>query len=231
VRPAPAGCAHLDRMTARAASTLALALLALACRTTRPPAVAEVLPAPLDEAGPCVALVLGGGSARGFAHVGVISALEEAQVPIELVVGTSVGSLVGGLYASGLGGARLEETARELKRRDFFDFYVWNAFTGLGLAPGSSRRSSGATRATGASRPEGRRGDPGARAARRAIRASTATPGVFEPFRGGDGSSSTAASATTCRSTSRGRAARTCSSPWTERRGTRSSTRERAGRW
>jgi NTE family protein len=195
------GRTRLDRRTAaRSAAPLALALLALACRTARPPAVAETPPAPIDEAGPCVALVLGGGSARGFAHVGVISVLEEAQVPIELVVGTSVGSLVGGLYASGLGGARLEEAARDLQRGDFFDFYVWTAFTGLGLAPGNSlrefvERHAGDRTIEGLPRPfvavavDLLTGDEvilesGSLAD--AIRASTAIPGVFEPFRDGD---------------------------------------------
>jgi NTE family protein len=184
----------------RTAAPLVLALLALACRTARPPAAAEVPPAPFDEAGPCVALVLGGGSARGFAHVGAISALEEAHVPIELVVGTSVGSLVGGLYASGLGGARLEEAARDLQRGDFFDFYVWTAFTGLGLAPGNSLRAfverhAGDRTIEGLPRPfvavavDLLTGDEviletGSLAD--AIRASTAIPGVFEPFRDGD---------------------------------------------
>lgn len=49
---------------------------------------------------PRVALVLGGGGARGFAHLGVIKALEDAHIPIDLIVGTSAGSLVGSLYAA-----------------------------------------------------------------------------------------------------------------------------------
>lgn len=49
---------------------------------------------------PRIALVLGGGGARGFAHLGVIKALTEANIPIDLIVGASVGSLVGGLYAA-----------------------------------------------------------------------------------------------------------------------------------
>lgn len=50
---------------------------------------------------PCVALVLGGGGARGAAHIGVIEALEAQHVPIDIIVGTSIGAFVGGLYASG----------------------------------------------------------------------------------------------------------------------------------
>ncbi len=46
-----------------------------------------------------VALVLGGGGARGYAHVGVIKVLEKAGIPIDLIAGASSGSLIGGLYA------------------------------------------------------------------------------------------------------------------------------------
>lgn len=50
---------------------------------------------------PLVALVLGGGAARGASHIGIIRALNEAGVPIDLIVGTSMGSVIGGLYAAG----------------------------------------------------------------------------------------------------------------------------------
>ena len=53
---------------------------------------------------PTVGLVLSGGGARGAAHAGVIRVLEEMRVPIDLIVGTSMGAVVGGLYASGLFG-------------------------------------------------------------------------------------------------------------------------------
>ena len=52
--------------------------------------------------GTSVALVLGGGGARGMAHLGCIRAMEEAGVPIDIVCGTSIGSLVGALYAEEL---------------------------------------------------------------------------------------------------------------------------------
>src|SRR4051812_44620988 len=48
---------------------------------------------------PKVALVLGGGAARGFAHVGVIRALERGKIPIDLIVGVNSGSLIGAIYA------------------------------------------------------------------------------------------------------------------------------------
>jgi NTE family protein len=57
---------------------------------------------------PRVGLVLSGGGARGLAHVGVLKALEEARIPIDLIVGTSMGAIVGGLYASGMSPAELE---------------------------------------------------------------------------------------------------------------------------
>jgi len=50
---------------------------------------------------PCVALVLGGGGARGGAHLGVIRQLEKQRVPVDLIVGTSIGAFIGGLYATG----------------------------------------------------------------------------------------------------------------------------------
>ena len=49
---------------------------------------------------PVVALVLGGGGARGMAHIGILKVLEEARIPIDLIVGTSAGSLVGAMYAT-----------------------------------------------------------------------------------------------------------------------------------
>ena len=60
---------------------------------------------------PHIGLALGGGAARGFAHVGVIQALEEAGIRPELVAGTSAGSLVAALYASGKNSAQLKKIA------------------------------------------------------------------------------------------------------------------------
>ena len=57
---------------------------------------------------PRVGLVLSGGSAHGFAHVGVLEVLEELRVPVDVVTGTSMGSVVGGLYASGMSPAEME---------------------------------------------------------------------------------------------------------------------------
>lgn len=89
-------------------SVLAILSLSInACSTLTPPPTSV---APIADA-PKVALVLGGGGAKGFAHVGVIKALEANGIKPTLVVGTSVGSLVGSLYASGYTPAQLERLA------------------------------------------------------------------------------------------------------------------------
>jgi NTE family protein len=62
---------------------------------------------------PRVGLVLSGGGARGFAHIGVLRVLQELQVPIDVVVGTSMGAVVGGAYAAGRQAAELERFARD----------------------------------------------------------------------------------------------------------------------
>lgn len=75
---------------------------------------------------PSVALVLGGGGAKGFAHIGVIKALEENGITPTLVVGTSVGSLVGSLYASGYNPDQLEQLALSTPDKALIDFTLSN---------------------------------------------------------------------------------------------------------
>ncbi len=70
---------------------------------------------------PTVALALGGGAARGWAHIGVINALQERGIQVDMVCGTSVGALVGAAYAAGQLG-RLEEWVRALKWQDVVGF-------------------------------------------------------------------------------------------------------------
>jgi NTE family protein len=67
---------------------------------------------------PKIALVLGGGGARGFAHIGVLKALQEERIPVSLVVGTSVGSIAGALYCAG---ASLENLQNDIKDFDVGD--------------------------------------------------------------------------------------------------------------
>lgn len=76
-------------------------------------ATPSVLMSPI-EIKPKIALVLGGGAAKGFAHVGVIKMLEAHGITPEIIVGTSAGSVVGSLYASGLTGFQLQELAFSL---------------------------------------------------------------------------------------------------------------------
>ncbi|MET0266429.1 MAG: patatin-like phospholipase family protein [Duganella sp.] len=72
----------------------------------------NVTPAAEHQARPKIALVLSGGGARGFAHIGVLRALQELRVPVDFVVGTSMGSVVGGAYAAGSSVEQLEQLVR-----------------------------------------------------------------------------------------------------------------------
>jgi len=63
--------------------------------------IQQQLPCAKVKNRPCIALVLGGGGARGGAHLGVIRQLEQQAIPIDLIVGTSIGAFIGGLYATG----------------------------------------------------------------------------------------------------------------------------------
>ena len=78
------------------------------------PAVEPPLKPEVRLVAPRIALALGGGAARGFAHIGVIKALESHGIVPDIVVGTSAGSLVGALYASGYGGFDLQRVALQL---------------------------------------------------------------------------------------------------------------------
>jgi NTE family protein len=96
-----------------AVQCLALAATATAQGTTDPPAVA---PATAGEPAhrPRVGLVLSGGGARGTAHVGVLKVLEQMHVPVDAIAGTSMGAVVGGLYASGLNAREIEKIMTSL---------------------------------------------------------------------------------------------------------------------
>jgi NTE family protein len=93
-----------------------LAAAALAACSTQPPA-----PAPVAVA-PRIALALGGGAARGFAHIGVIKALEAQGIAPDIVVGTSAGSVVGSLYAGGHNGFDLQKVALQLDEAQVGDW-------------------------------------------------------------------------------------------------------------
>ncbi len=76
-----------------------------------------------------VGIALGGGGARGFAHIGVLRVLESAQVPIDLIAGTSAGAIVGALYAAGKTPDDIQAVARRLRLRHWME----RDRTGMGL--------------------------------------------------------------------------------------------------
>ena len=82
-------------------------------------------PAPTPAQRPVkVAVVLGAGAAKGFAHIGVLKVLESQKVPISMVVGTSVGSFVGSLYAYGYDAYALQKIALSLERGDLAEITI-----------------------------------------------------------------------------------------------------------
>jgi NTE family protein len=190
----------------RLAATLFLTAALAACQTGPavipppvPAASAPALPPPDPVAVPKVpkppriGLALGGGAARGFAHIGIIQVLEENGIKPDLVVGTSAGSLVAALYASGKNGSALAATAQGMDESMFTDW----AFPGRGMIRGEAlarfvREQTGGRSIESMKVPLGivatdldngnpilfQRGDPGV-----AVRASSAVPAVFQPVK------------------------------------------------
>lgn len=104
---------------------LALLMLASAggCATFAPPPhvanePAAAPPATFSSTAP-LALVLSGGSARGLAHIGVLKVLEQEGIRPDLIVGSSAGSIVGALYASGRSAREVDEAIAKCRRRCF----------------------------------------------------------------------------------------------------------------
>ena len=116
----------LGRGAARAVAVAGLLILAgcagLPAGTVAPVA-GPVVETPAQRA-PRIGLALGGGAARGFAHVGVIAVLEEAGIRPSVVVGTSAGSLVAALYASGKSSAQLQQTALNMEEVAITDWML-----------------------------------------------------------------------------------------------------------
>lgn len=86
---------------------------AMAAEQGQPPAAGELQR-------PRIGLVLSGGGARGVAHVGVLRVLEELRVPVDAIAGTSMGAVVGGLYASGMSAAEIERELEGVNWEDAF---------------------------------------------------------------------------------------------------------------
>ncbi|MBI1284795.1 MAG: patatin-like phospholipase family protein [Thiobacillus sp.] len=97
---------------------LLIAALLSACAAPQPeptPSVPTPTPLPTPKPPLKIALALGGGAARGFAHIGVIKALEAQGIVPDIVVGTSAGSVVGALYAAGMNGFDLQKLALQME--------------------------------------------------------------------------------------------------------------------
>lgn len=178
---------------------LGLILALAACGTMAPQPAPELTPVPAPPVAawraPRLGLVLGGGAARGFAHVGVIQVLEERGIRPDLVVGASAGSLVATLYASGLGARELERLALDMDEALLADWSL--PILGRGMLRGEAlaryvRQTVNGRLLEDMALPVGvlatdlgsgegvlfRRGDAG-----EAVRASSAVPGVFTPVR------------------------------------------------
>src|SRR4030065_1497952 len=106
----------------RRLTLLLIAALLSACATP-PPAPMPPVPPPVVAPKPPlrIALALGGGAARGFAHIGVIKALEAQGISPDIVVGTSAGSVVGALYAAGLNGFQIQELSMNMEEDQVLD--------------------------------------------------------------------------------------------------------------
>jgi NTE family protein len=78
---------------------------------------------PAAESGSGIALALGGGFSRGFAHLGVLEVLEQEQIPVSVIVGTSIGALLGAAYVDGISVRDLCDLGRRVHVRDFLRFH------------------------------------------------------------------------------------------------------------
>lgn len=92
------------------------------------------------EVCPKVGIALGGGGARGFAEIGVLRVLEQEKIPVDIVVGTSVGSLIGAIYADSGRVLDAEFISITLKNEDIFDYKAFSFFSG-GFVTGEKLRS------------------------------------------------------------------------------------------
>ena len=173
------------------------ALLTLSsCTTLTPQATDKTAAQTSQTARPKIGLALGGGAARGFAHIGVIKVLESHGIVPDFVVGTSAGAVVGSLYAGGHDAYAMQKIGQQLDEKVFADWTL----TGRGFLKGEALQdfinqhlnkrpleklnkpfATVATDLNNGERVVFRSGDSGM-----AVRASAAVPGVFQPtqFRG-----------------------------------------------
>ena len=167
-------------------SALAALLVLAGCDTFGPKKPPEPPPAK-----PVVALALGGGAAKGFAHIGVIKALEAQGIVPDIVVGTSAGSVVGAMYAAGKNGFELQSLAITLDESQVSDWSLPDrgvvkgealaAFINKTVANAPIEKLPKKFGAVATDLASGepivfRSGDTGT-----AVRASSSVPGVFQP--------------------------------------------------
>ncbi|HEX8886424.1 MAG TPA: patatin-like phospholipase family protein [Noviherbaspirillum sp.] len=178
-------------------------VLLTACGTTKTP---EPVPLAAPQTAPAaphpvrIGLALGGGAARGFAHIGVIKALEAQGIVPDIVVGTSAGSVVGALYAAGNNGFKLNRMALEMDEAAISDWAVPLFAKSSGVLKGEAiqRYINRAVRnapiekfpiSFGAVATDLQNGKPilfQRGNAGMAVRASSSVPGVFQPVKIGD---------------------------------------------
>jgi len=189
----------VKKYTAMLAAVSALSLMT-ACISTQPTVVpTPVTATPVVKANRPVriGLALGGGAARGFAHIGVIKALESQGIQADIVVGTSAGSVVGAMYAAGNNGFALQKMALEMDEATISDWSLPLFAKSSGVLKGDAlqayvnrmvhqmpieklKKPFGAV-ATDLSTGQAvlfQRGNTGT-----AVRASSAVPAVFQPVR------------------------------------------------
>jgi len=185
------------------AALLAFAVSLAGCATVPPPlpvaryATATPLVPIKRSDHPVVVIALSGGAAHGFAHVGVLRALDETGIRPDGIVGTSAGSVVGALYAGGIRGAALVGAALDLQREQVIEFTYPNRgfVTGQRLQDYIDRRLGDrpierldlpfvavATDLRSGRLVAFNRGDTGT-----AVRASSSVPAVFQPLEMGGG--------------------------------------------
>lgn len=172
---------------------LALALTLLLLFACMPKEIPPPLPPPRPAK---IAVVLGAGASKGFAHVGVLKVLESQKIPIHLIVGTSAGSFVGSLYAYGIDTFQLQTMAMGLLKDDVVDLTLpdngfirgdkLEAYVNKTVRQTPLERLKIPFRAVATNLQTGEEivfatGNTG-----RAVRASCSIPGVFQPVRIGD---------------------------------------------